>query len=243
MNMYTKLKQHLERYAYKRGAYVGDAPACKTQRWRNTFRVVKYDDRMTVRLHSTDILTAYPDGTFEINTSGYYGYQTTTIRLNDALMMFADVYMRMCTIRKFSLSQKCMYVAGTHYRYYDGMKFDEGCNLLTDKAPFERRVVDRAESKELMEDIKQSGFREVFNVLWSQATTEDISNHSMYRLQERITNPDSSNDWMGIIAYYSFGKTHWTRSQKLDAPAAWSSIMQACKLNMYVRLPTDVYQV
>lgn len=238
MNMYQHLQQHLERHAYKRGANKGSAPANKGQRWRNSFLVVKHADYMSIRLWRTDIIKAYPDGTFIIDTDGYYSHITTVIRMNEALRYFA-CSMWMGSINKFSLFQKIMCVNGTRYRFYDGMKFDADCKLLSEKKCFERRFLDKAQTKELLDEIKESGFREVFNVLWSQVNRDDRFGASTYRLNETITNPDKSDEWMSIIAQAAF--SGW--GDKACPQVAWSRIMQAAKKDMYVVVPTDIYQV
>ena len=85
MSMYTTLMMHLQRHMYKRGRNKGDAPANKHRRAMDHFRVVKgNDDTMRVRMWSTDILTAYPNGDVKIDTRGYYTHNTTIIRLNEA---------------------------------------------------------------------------------------------------------------------------------------------------------------
>lgn len=243
MNMYQHLKQHLERYVYKRGANKGDAPANKNQRWRNNFLVVERNDYMAVRLWRTDIIKAYPDGTFVIDTEGYSLHSTTVIRMNDALGYFLPHSMWMGSIKKFSMPQKIMAVKDKKYRFYDGMKFDADCNLISEKKCFERRCVNKAETKEFLNELKESGFREVFNVLWSQATHDDRYGASTHRLDETITNPDKSDEWMKIIAYFSFRSSYYSRADKVDPKTAWASLMQSAKKDMYVVLPTDIYEV
>ena len=241
MNMYQHLKQHLERYVYKRGANKGDAPANRYQRWRTTFRVVEHTDYMSVRLWRTDIIKAYPDGTFVIDTDGYYSHSTTIIRMNDALGYFLPYSIWMGSMKKFSMPQKMMAVKDKRYRFYDGMKFDADCNLISEKKCFESRRIDKAQTKEFLNGLKESGFREVFNILWSQATLDDRFGSGMHRLDETITNPDESDKWMSIIAQAAFG-SGW-RDDKASPQVAWSRIMQAAKRDMYVVLPTDIYEV
>jgi hypothetical protein len=241
MNMYQHLMQHLERHVYKRGTNKGDAPANKGQRWRTSFRVVKHIDCMSVRLWRTDIIKAYPDGTFVIDTEGYYLHSTTVLRMNDALGYFLPHAMWMGSIKKFSLSQKIMHVKGKKYRFYDGMEFDADCNLIGEKKCFESRCIDKAQTKVFLNELKEAGFREVFNILWSQATLDDRFGSGMHRLEETITNPDKSDEWMSIIAQAAFG-SGWG-DNKACPQVAWSRIMQAAKRDMYVVLPTDIYEV
>jgi hypothetical protein len=63
MTAHTKLKLHLERYAYKRGRNTGEAPADSSRRGKTHFRVIRGNGgQMIVRFHNADLLTAYEDG-------------------------------------------------------------------------------------------------------------------------------------------------------------------------------------
>ncbi len=83
---------HLSRHMYKRGKNKGDAPANHHQRSMCHFRVIKgNDDTMRVRMWSTDILTAYPNGDVKIDTSGYHRDNTTIIRLIEAFSFMPEL--------------------------------------------------------------------------------------------------------------------------------------------------------
>ena len=236
MKLYQLLKEHVARHAYKRGQYKGSAPALKNQRWRNNFRIVPHlDDTIVVRLHNTDIITAYADGRFKIDCSGYASYQTTKLRLNE-MFGFLEKYMSVGSIKKFGLSQLALYVGGQYFVYYDGMEFSAEQELLTELKPFRRKRTDRNETKEFHKELKESGFRDVFNVMWSQVTADDRCG-TPRRLRDAVCNSECSNDWASIIATYSYTDSGRV---KVDPPTAWARLMKDCKRDMYVLEETNI---
>lgn len=247
MNMYTKLMMHLERHMYKRGKNKGDAPANKHQRGMNHFRVVKgNDDTMRVRMWSTDILTAYPDGSVMIDTNGYYTHNTTIIRLNEAFGFFEGVGVGMGKRSIYSYSQPVLRVGVKLYYYYDGITLNAQGEVITPLQAFEQKRVDKAETKAFADDIKESGFADAFKLLYAVATAEDMEtdNYGMFgvKLPDALSDSNRADTWKMIIARSKFERSYsWSNgghgydyTEKSNAKACWATIMAACKKNMYI---------
>ena len=239
MNTYTKLKFHHERHVFKRGQHKGDAPAGK--RWRTYVRVIRgNDDTMRVRMYGTDLLTAYPDGRVEIDTGGWYDRPTTRLRLNEAFG-FMPFRAYIGSRKVFGMSQPVLYVAGKSVLYYDGISLDGEGNITSKLVPFERRRVNKEESKELRDDMEACGFKDVFNVLWASCTPDDAMQMSNQRAI--VTNEYHSNHWVKVIANYT-----WERSYrygqfgyiKRDSHAVWDALMQHLRKELYEVVRTDV---
>lgn len=242
MNTYTKLKFHLERHVFKRGQYKGDAPM--GARWRTYVRVIKgNNDTMRVTMYGTDLLTAYPDGRVEINTSGWYDRPTTKLRLNEAFS-FMPFRAYIVTRKVFGMSQPVLYVGSKAVLYYDGITVDGAGEILTPLRNFERRRVDRAESKELRDDMQACGFKDVFNVLWASCTPEDAG-YTPDRIRTVVTNEYHSNHWTSVVANYTWRRT-WSYTQgkyvsyRVEPQEAWTALMNTLRKDLYEVVSTDV---
>lgn len=88
--LYTTLSLHHSRYEYKRGYYLGDAPAIADKRWKSHFRVQKLRDCMAVMFHNTRIIRAYPDGTVMLDSAGWSDSPTTRAAFASHGLVFAD---------------------------------------------------------------------------------------------------------------------------------------------------------
>ena len=243
MNTYMKLKFHHEREIFKRGQYKGDAPAGK--RWRTYVRVVKgNDDSMRVRMYGTDLLTAYPDGRVVIDTSGWYDRPTTRLRINEAFGFIPHFYMRLSSRKVFGISQPTLYVGGKQILYYDGIELGADGTITSPLRTFERRRVNREESKELREDIAACGFKDVFNVLWSTCTPEEAG-YMPDRLRTIVTHEYHANHWPSVVASYTWGRRynyHQSKyiSYRIEPKDAWTSLMNTLRKDCYEVVSTDV---
>lgn len=240
MNTYMKLKFHLERNIFKRGQYKGDAPAGK--RWRTYVRVVKgNDDSMRVRMYGTDLLTAYPDGRVVIDTGGWTDRPTTRLRLNEAfgfMPFYAAIYSR----KVFGLSQPILRVGGQSVLFYDGIELNGEGTITSPLRCFERKRVNREESKEIRDDMAESGFKEAFNLLWSVNTPDDMG-HVPSRVRDVVSNAHHSNAWPAIIAHHAYFRTYRHGNfgyHKREARDVWDSIMQQLRKDCYEVVKTDV---
>ena len=246
---------HLARHMYKRGKNKGDAPANKHQRGMNHFRVVKgNDDTMRIRMWSTDIITAYPNGDMKIDTNGYHTHNTTIIRLNEAFSFVPDLmYVTMHKRSVFSYSQPVLRVNGKLYYYYDGITLNDQCEVITPLQAFEQKRTDRVATKELATDIAESGFKDAYALLYAVATPEDMEtdNYGMFgvKLPDALSDTNRADTWRMIIARNKFERSYrWTSTnagyeyvEKSNAKACWATIMAACKKNMYVVSRSETY--
>lgn len=242
MNTYMKLKFHHERNVYKRGQYKGDAPAGK--RWRNYVRVIKgNNDTMRVRMYGTDLLTAYPDGRVEIDTGGWYDRPTTKLRLNEAFS-FLPVRVALYSQKVFGMSQPVLSVNGKRVLYYDGITVDNAGEILTPLRSFERRRVDRNETKALREEMAECGFKDVFNVLWATCKPEDAG-YPTNLLRSVVTHEYHSNHWVNVVAAHTWSH-RWDFSQgakrihvKNEPQEAWASLMNTLRRDCYEVVSTE----
>jgi hypothetical protein len=244
--MYTKLSMHLQRHMYKRGRNKGDAPANKHRRAMCHFRVIKgNDDTLRIRMWSTDIITAYPNGDVKIDTNGYYSHNTTIIRLNEAFGFFEGVGVGMGKRSILSYSQPVLRVNGKLYHYYDGITLNDQGEVITPLQAFEQKRVNKAETKALADDLQESGFKDAFKVLYATTTPEHIgeNDYSLFGVDwaDALADNAQADKWQLIIARTKFYKDYWSArtggslwTEKSDAKACWASIMQYCKKNMYV---------
>lgn len=239
MNTYTKLKFHLERHMYKRGAHKGDAPA--GPRWRSYVRVIKgNDDSMRVRMYGTDMITAYPDGSGKINTDGWYDRPSTQWRINEAFS-FMPYYIALSHRKVMGVSQPALRVPQGQVLFYDGITLDAEGTITSPLRCFERRQINKAESAELRADMKESGFTDAFKLLHAvvDETTERYSRTSVVR------HAYHSNDWPSVIAQfaqerkydYLVGRYEYT---KKTPQQTWASLMQYLRKELYEIVKTDI---
>jgi hypothetical protein len=239
MSSYSNMKLHLERRIYLRGMFKGDAPVA--QRGKSHFRVVmapRYRDEMYVRFHNADLITAYPDGRFVLNTNGWSGHSTTKAAMREAAWMFTALQVRIHNKMVFSKKQEVVTVSGKTYLYYDGMEFSADGALLSPAKPFEMRRINRDEVKEYTQAIKDSGFKAMFPVLYATCTQEQ-SRLGLSSYSEAIPTRDyKAHDWPILIAKHKYDG-NW-KERVRDMKTTWSSLMKDAKVSMYDTLPSTV---
>lgn len=242
MNTYTKLKLHLERHMYKRGAFKGDAPADSGKRYKSHFRVMAADDRMIVRMYNTDILTAYEDGTIRINTGGWF--TSTTLRnLNSALgTFFTGPRMWVGSRRVFGMSQPTIMQSRGTVMFYDGIMFDAEGNQRGTPLPFERKRADREERADFRKDLAESGFKDAFPILYQTAEMPATRwlNASMEKLVRDSVHVNQWSHVAGLLKYPTY--YHQSRNKPCyeDWRDAWKSLMAQCTKYMTEVVRTDV---
>ena len=243
MSMYSKLSMHLSRHMYKRGKNKGQAPANAHRRAMDHYRVVKgNDDTYRIRMHSTDIITAYPNGDVKIDTNGWYTHNTTIIRLNESFGFFEGVGVGMSKRSILSYSQPVLRVGTKLYYYYDGITLNAQGEVITPLQAFEQKRVDRAATKELTNELQESGFTDAFKLLYAVATAEDMEtdNYGMFgvRLPDALSDSARADTWKMVIARNKFQREYaypqYQYVEKSNAKACWATIMAACKKNMYI---------
>jgi hypothetical protein len=235
---------------YKRGKNKGDAPANAHRRAMDHFRVVKgNDDTMRIRMWSTDIITAYPNGDVKIDTRGYYTHNTTIIRLNEAFGFFEGVGVGMGKRSILSYSQPVLRVGVKLYHYYDGITLNAQGEVITPLQAFEMKRVDKVATKELAVDLQESGFTDAFKLLYAVATPDDMEkdNFGMFgvRLPDALSDNNRADTWKMIIARSKFERQYaypqYQYVEKSNAKACWATIMAACKKNMFIVSRSETY--
>lgn len=233
MNAHTKLKFHLERHMYKRGLNKGEAPADATRRSKTHFRVIRGNGgQMIVRFHNADILSAYEDGHIVLDTNGWHASPTTRTAMNQALCFFGMGGVG--SVRKGGYSQTGIRVNGKTYRYYDGMSFAADGTPLTPLKPFSAKRTDREETAEFRKDIKESGFVDMFPVLYNAA--EVPTRGWLPRSTHRVMTSDAhSNDWPDLVAltkYSTYHARHTGKPTHPDHKDALRSLIASVTRNM-----------
>jgi hypothetical protein len=207
------------------------------------YRVVKgNDDTYRIRMHSTDIITAYPNGDVKIDTRGYYTHNTTIIRLNEAFGFFEGVSINMGKQSVFSYSQPVLRVNQKRYYFYDGVTLNAQGEIITPLQAFEQKRVDKAATKELANELQESGFTDAFKLLYAVATPDDMErdNYGMFgvRLPDALSDNNRADQWKMVIARSKFERQYaypqYEYVEKSDAKACWATIMAQCKKNMYI---------
>lgn len=226
MTAHTKLKLHLERYAYKRGRNTGEAPADSSRRGKTHFRVIRGNGgQMIVRFHNADLLTAYEDGHIVLETNGWHASPTTRTAMNQALCFFGMGSVH--SVRKGGYSQTGVRMNGKTYRYYDGMAFDAEGKLMGQAKQFSAKRTDREETAEFRFDIKHSGFVDMFPVLYAAA---ECPTHSWLPVSTRkiMAEDHNSNFWPDLVAltkYNTYGARHLKKPSHPDHKAALRSLI------------------
>jgi hypothetical protein len=247
MNAYELLKDRLTKDMYKRGQYKGDAPLEK--RTKSHVRIVQRTDCMCVQMYGTKILTAYVDGSIEITLDGWYNSSTTKQWLNYALGVtgFHGFWLGNKSI--MSLSQSTVTTPSGIYLYYDGIRFNAEGQLVSTPKPFEARRIDRSESKAFTEDIKASGFKDVYSLLYATCTPPEGGQSIDRHWKEQLQDPDHADKWPSIVEYFKYDK-RWNHKivqhewHELDnAQACWARMMAKAKQDMYNTVATEVTHI
>lgn len=253
MNTFTKLSMHMNKHVYTKGAHKGDAPLDGSRRGRCNHRVAKRYDCMAVIMHRTAILQAYEDGTFMLDTAGWHDSQTTKEAMRVAVQFTPLSGQYVYSRRVFGKSQLCISLKdGRVVRYYDGMKFDADGTLTTPLETFERYGIDKQASKRFADDIKASGFKAMFPLLYTTCKAPDSGITHVpdpRRLQHILETDYNAHRWSETIEYFKFEMQfdYKTRTrfymERGDAKSCWAAIMKACKSRMYETTATTVTSI
>ena len=232
MNSYNNMKLHLTRHVYMRGMFKGDAPV--DRRGKNHFRVVQapsYRDEMYVRFHNANLITAKPDGSFKLDCRGWSGSITTKMAMSEASWRFCGTNISIHSRVIMSQKQEVVTVKGKTYIYYDGMEFSAEGALLSTPKPFEMRRINRDETKQYALDIKESGFKDMFPILYATCTQEQARDWLNSRAEEITTRDYEAVRWPILIAKHKY--YGWSGGQERDMKTTWASIMKDAKVSMY----------
>jgi hypothetical protein len=199
-------------------------------------------------MFQTDILTVRSDNTFTIALDSWET-STTKSWLNYAFRV-ARIDMTIGTKSVMSLNQLTVRTPDGWYVYYNGMEFDANCCLTSGAKPFFARRINKTEVAEFMLGIEQSGFKEMFPLLYGAAKTDDQAfGNRNARLDIKLTDPDYASDWSAIIANRKFEKQwEWAGStnhtfkfvEAGNAKSCWAGLMREAKAGMYDNVETEV---
>ena len=246
LSAHARLTVHLDKYIYKRGYNIGDAPADKDNRAKTNFRVIKRGENMAVRLHNTDILTAYPNGDVVLNCRGWVHSMTTKAAVGFALRVFHPTYLNIGSYKFKGNSQTCLlFPNGRTVRYYDGIRLSQTSEVLTPLQAFQCTRIDRVKSKALADGVKASGFKSMFAMLYATVTLQDRSGRTTGSGTAQITNADNAESWPTIVAQVKFvGRYYHSSVYEDDTPAkAWTRCMSLFKNMMYETVDTETTEL
>jgi len=245
LSAHARLTEHLDKYIYKRGYNIGDAPADKDRRAKTNFRVIKRGENMAVRLHGTDILTAYPNGDVVLDCRGWANSVTTKVAMGFALHRFNPDYLNIGSYKFKGNSQTCLYLPdGRAVRYYDGIRLSQTSEVLTPLRAFRCTRIDRVKSKALADGVKASGFKSMFAMLYATVTANDRSGRTTGSGTELITNADNAEYWPTIVAHTKFVGGYYNTVYENDTPAkAWTRCMSMFKYTMYETVDTETTEL
>ena len=253
--MHTKLKLHLERHMYKRGANKGEAPMGR--RTKTEYRVIDRGTHMAVRLHYTDIVRAYEDGRVMIDCNGWSDRPTTKAYLNEALYRHHTARAHLGSRRFKGLSQLVLTTPKGAFAYYDGITMAPDGTIITPLKPFEARRINKDEVADFKKDLREGGFQAAFMVLWHTASADKIDTGYRYatrNYQDVLAMPETfANHWEGLVSDFAFtdfwySRRNWSMQRadvanKRTASETWSAIMRFFKKTMYETIKTEVYQI
>jgi hypothetical protein len=202
---------------------------------------------MRFRMYNTDLITAYPDGRVVFNTDGWHDRPTTKVRFNEALRYLpvpASLYQR----KVFGVSQPVLHVKGKSVLFYDGLTIDGEGTITSPLRHFERRQVNKAETQELRDELKESGFTDAFKILHAASTEDDaIRNYTGdYRgLGSIAAAREAAHDWPIFIGEFAWvrgfnNQTGRYGATKRTAKETWAAIMNQLKKDMYEVVKTDI---
>jgi hypothetical protein len=122
------------------------------------------------------------------------------------------------------------------------MTLNEQGEIITPLQAFEQKRTDKVATKELANDLQESGFADAFKLLYAVATAEDMEpdNYGMFgvRLPDALSDNSRADTWKMVIARSKFQREYaypqYQYVEKSNAKACWATIMAACKKNMYI---------
>ena len=91
--------------------------------------------------------------------------------------------------------------------------------------------IDKAQTKQYALDIKESGFKDMFPILYATCTTED-SRAWLGRTAGHASTIDyEAAKWPILIAKHKY--VGWNWNSERDMKTTWASIMKEAKVSMY----------
>lgn len=245
MNSYDKIKKHIRIHAYSKGQYKGDAPV--DRRGKSQFRVADRGDHVAVVFHHSDIFRVYPDGKLTVDCNGWVNSMTTKTQLGIAARKFIPHRLSIYNKVIMGISQTTC----NGYAYYDGITFDALGNMLSEPKTFQAKRINKTESKEFMDGIKTSGFKDMFPLLYATAPLEEVKWSAGHMNSPDLTDPEHADNWVNVVqkaktvrrwtGIYPNNVLGWVEID--NAKGAWSRIMKDYKRLMFRTIPTEVTHI
>lgn len=251
MTAYSTALLHISRHIYKRGVHTGDAPADAGNRGKSHFRMMNLDNRCAVRFHAANIITAYPNGDIVLNANGWVNSPTTRKAFDGGLATLKLWGIISAPFGKMfrSYSQTAVTANGKTYVYYDGMRFDQEGNLLSEVRAFHEKRIDREETAELAKELVESGFKGMFPVIYATCSPDVKLYLTSDQIRNKLTDADRACDWSGVVAHYKWKReyNYDTRTQgwseNSNKTTCWGAIMSELKRSMYRINATDTFVI
>ena len=245
MTPYEILEARHAKNIYKRGKFKGDAPLEKRRATHQ--RIIKAHDRMVVRMYNTDILTAYRNGEILIDLNGWKDSSTTKVAINYALGI-CRLGLAIGTKVVMGVRQTMISTRDAYYLYYDGIRFNGDSTIASTPQRFEMRRINADESKELMDAVKASGFKDVYPVLYAACQAPDKLDPCTNYWMDYMQDADHADTWPDIIEHFKFeqGWQYTQHGHKYgiyevgNAKTCWTRMMNMAKRNMYDTTRSEV---
>lgn len=247
-NPHAALKAHLAKHRYTKGRNTGTAPADHYRRGKSHFRVEDCGQDMCVTFYNTVIIRVTPDNTLTLNASGYDDAPTTRAAMEQGLAR-AGIPSCMYSHRPHGVSETYIRVGpamcSQSYKFYNGMQFNADLQLTTPPQPPAMKRINREESKEFMQGLKTSGFKDMFPILF--ATCEPTDQRILLEAY-MLTDADYADRWPAFVATFKYERTYVNRSfgwglrqvgrnyrdrRDITAKECWAKIIAECKRSMY----------
>jgi hypothetical protein len=186
-----------------------------------------------------------------LDCRGWITSPTTTAAVREATN-FMPFHFAVGSRSVMSLNKMVVIRRGETILYYDGITFDGEGNVITPLRPFDARRIDKAESKEFMDGIQASGFKDMYKILYATVQPPEATPYNPRLLSDVLTDPEHAADWPDIIAKYKYEhKWEYSASSGMcrgwvelgTAKSCWSRIMAVCKKDMYSTIKTEVVSI
>lgn len=244
MTPHFKLQTILAKDKYKRGEFKGDAPM--ENRCKSHFRALALNNGdMAVRFYQTNIITVDKDtNNLTIHCNGYAEDSPTTREaLNHSLRELLPMRATIGSVRFKGITHHVISANNGVFRYYDGCVLSPEGDFISEPRKFHGKRVDKAATAQLKIDVQESGFKDMFRILWGSCTEDMTTGRVMGTDHANIINPAHADKWAGLIAWYAYDFVLVRgASQYVKQPPSltWSRIMQAAKAGMVELYETEV---
>lgn len=210
---HSRLCLHIQRHKYTKGQHTGAAPADSTRRGKSHFRVAhKFDRRIVVIFHHTEILTAWEDGTIVLNTDGYHESPTTRAALEHALFLAGyRGWLKSLTLNGYKNTVLRLSGISRDLGWVDGIIIAPD-HTVSGYAPLKTYRADKQARKEWRESAAE--FKAVLPVLLAGVEAQGVRYHPVVSkpLAQAVYDPEC---WPALTRYLAY-KTGY------DAPTAWA---------------------